>query len=168
MTRTIRRGTVDDLDAVVDLFDQAVRWLTELGRTGQWGSEPFSTNPQQVARVRRRLSGEAWLAEADGRVAGFLSLGEAQAHIPPSDGPELYVTGLVSARFPAARGAGRLLLKHAEARAAEEGVDRIRVDCYGGDDGALVAFYVSAGYTPTDTFVYDGSWPGQVLELRLR
>ena len=167
MTLTLRHATSDDLDAVLGLFDDAVRWLASQGRTGQWGSEPFSTIPRRVTTVRGWLSGEAWLAEADGRPAGFLSLGDPQGHIPPSDVSELYVSGLVGGQFPAARGAGRMLLKHAETRAVEEGVERVRVDCYAGDDRALVAFYVSAGFTPTDPFVV-GDWPGQVLELRLR
>ena len=34
--------------------------------------------------------------------------------------------------------------------------------------GALVAFYVSAGFTPTATFTVEGDWPGQVLEMPLR
>lgn len=164
----LRRATSGDLDAVLGLFDDAVQWLVSQGRTGQWGSTPFSTLPKRVETVQRWLSGEAWVAEADGRVAGFMSLGEPQGHIPPSEVSELYVSGLVGGQFPAARGAGRLLLKHAESRAAEEGVERLRVDCYAGDDRALVAFYVSAGFTPTDTFLHGGTWPGQVLELRLR
>jgi GNAT superfamily N-acetyltransferase len=167
MTFTLRRATPDDADAVLGLFDDAVRWLAEQGRTGQWGTEPFSANARSTDRVRQRLAGEAWLAETDGRVAAFMSLGDALTYVPPSDVPELYVTGLVGARFPEARGAGRALLKHAEARAAEEAVERIRVDCYGGGDRALVAFYVSAGFTPTEA-VMAGDWPGQVLELRLR
>lgn len=164
---TLRRATAEDLDTVGALFDDAVRWLTEQGRTGQWGTEPFSTNPKRVENVRRWLAGEAWIAEVGEKAAGFAAFGEPQAHIPPSDVPELYVSGLVGARFPEARGTGRMLLKHAETRAAEQGVERIRVDCYAGDDRALVAFYVSAGFTPTDTFTV-GTWPGQVLELRLR
>ncbi|GAA3436533.1 GNAT family N-acetyltransferase [Kutzneria kofuensis] len=163
----LRRATADDLDTVGALFDDAVRWLTEQGRTGQWGTEPFSTVPKRVETMRRWLAGEAWIAEVGARAAGFAAFGEPQAHIPPSDVPELYVSGLVGARFPEARGAGRMLLKHAETRAAEQGVERVRVDCYAGDDRALVAFYVSAGFTPTDTFTV-GTWPGQVLELRLR
>jgi GNAT superfamily N-acetyltransferase len=167
MTFTLRRATPDDLHTVLGLFDDAVRWLVTQGRTGQWGTEPFSANAQSTEKMRQRLAGEAWLAETDGRVAAFMSLGDALPYVPPTDVPELYVTGLVSARFPAARGAGRALLEHAKARAAEDGVERIRVDCYGGDDRALVAFYVSAGFTPTDAVRVD-DWPGQVLELRLR
>lgn len=163
----LRQGTDADLETVGVLFDDAVRWLAEQGRTGQWGTEPFSTDSKLMETMRRQLAGEAWIAEVDGRAVGFMALGEPQEHIPPTDMPELYVSSLVGARSPEARGAGRMLLKHAEARAIEEGVGRVRVDCYAGDDRALVAFYVSAGFTPTDTFAVD-SWPGQVLELRLR
>jgi hypothetical protein len=40
----LRPATAADLDTVAALFDDAVRWLTEQDRTGQWGTEPFSTD----------------------------------------------------------------------------------------------------------------------------
>ena len=33
-------------------------------------------------------------------------------------------------------------------------------------DGALVRYYESVGFTPTERFMVD-SWPGQLLECRL-
>ena len=37
---------------------------------------------------------------------------------------------------------------------------------WAGDDGALVRYYESVGFTPTERFMVD-SWPGQLLECRL-
>lgn len=167
MSLTVRDGGEADLGIVLGLLDDAVAWLAAQGRTGQWGTAPFSTNPSRVDTVRSWLAGRAWIAEADGVPAGALALGDALSYVPPTDVPEVYVRGLVGGQFPAAKGAGRLLLAHAEQEAHRLGVIRVRVDCYAGDDRALVKFYESAGFTPTDTFTV-GDWPGQVLERRLR
>jgi len=160
----VRPGGPADVPTVLGLLDEAVRWLVSQGRSGQWGSEPFSTNPKRVEAL------EAWtddlhLAELGGDVVGALAIGPAPEYVPPAVGPEVYVTALVGSRR--GRGAGRLLLAHARAEAVKRGVDRLRVDCYAGGGGALVGFYVSAGFTPTATFTVEGDWPGQVLEMRL-
>lgn len=48
------------------------------------------------------------------------------------------------------------------------GVPLLRVDCYAGDDGKLVAFYEANGFVRTATFIGpDGIWPGQVLARRV-
>jgi len=160
----VRRGGDADVDTVLGLLDEAVHRLAAQGRTGQWGTEPFSGNPKRVEQIRARTS-DLWLAELDGEVVGALALGEASGQVPPSEVPEIYVSWLVGSRT--APGAGRRLLDHARSEAEARGVDRIRVDCYAGDDGGLVAFYVSAGFTPTGAFTV-GDWPGQILEIALR
>jgi GNAT superfamily N-acetyltransferase len=160
----IRPGGPADVDTVLGLLDEAVRWLTSRGRTGQWGTEPFSTNPKRVEQLAA-WTDDLHLAELDGVAVGAMALGDAPSYAPPSDVPEVYVTALVGSRR--GRGAGRLLLDHARAIALERGVDRLRVDCYAGDDRTLIGFYVSAGFTPTTPFTVD-TWPGQVLEIDLR
>ncbi|GAB3239963.1 hypothetical protein GCM10027452_44480 [Micromonospora halotolerans] len=55
--------------------------------------------------------------------------------------------------------------------ARDRGLGLLRVDCYGGDDRALVRFYEGCGFTATDRFTVERPgrppWPGQVLERRL-
>jgi GNAT superfamily N-acetyltransferase len=160
----VRPGGPSDVGVVLGLLDEAVRWLVSRGRAGQWGSEPFSTNPERVEAL------EAWtddlhLAELDGVAVGALAIGPAPEYAPPAAGPEVYVTALVGSRR--GPGAGRLLLEHARAEAVRRGVERMRVDCYAGGGGALVAYYVSRGFTPTATFTVEDGWPGQVLEMPL-
>ncbi|WP_043810054.1 GNAT family N-acetyltransferase [Allokutzneria albata] len=166
---TVRSGTVSDAMTVLGLFDDAVRWLTAKGQTGQWGTTPFSESPKRVLQVERWCdSGGLRIAERYGEAVGaMVLLPEAPAYVPVSDEPELYVVGLVSGRQAAARGAGRTLLETARQEAVAAGVSRLRVDCWAGGDGALVDFYVSAGFTRLHGFEV-GDWPGQVLELRLR
>jgi hypothetical protein len=64
---TIRRGQPDDVEAVLAMLDGAVRWLASTGRSGQWGTEPFTAEPERVAQVRAWAAGGGLrVAEADG------------------------------------------------------------------------------------------------------
>jgi hypothetical protein len=162
---TIRVGSVADLDAVLALFDGAVEWLVAQGRTGQWGDQPWSASDAKRARIRDMIAGsELLVLDQDGAVVAALAHGAtAHAYAPAVDEPEDYVLLLVS--HPAARGAGRRLLDESWVRVRAAGGRLQRVDCYGGDDGRLVRWYESAGFTRTDPFDVDG-WPGQLLERR--
>lgn len=161
---TIRPATPSDAAAVLGLFDDAVAWFVSIGNTGQWGSEPFSTQQKQVDRVESWLAGPgAWVAEhPEAGVVGALILGDATDYVPAATEPELYVKVLIGSRDPRAKGTGRSLLAFADGQALAAGVTRLRVDCYAGGTGDLVRFYESCGYTKTDAFLV-GDWPGQVL-----
>lgn len=149
------------------MFDGAVAWLTSLGRTGQWGSEPFSADAARVELVTSwATSGGMRVAELDGRPAGCLAVGPAMPYVTPAPEPELYVRGLVVDRRFHGRGVGAALLERTRAEAAGLGIALVRVDCYAGDDGRLVAYYESQGFTRTESFRV-GDWPGRLLEMRL-
>ncbi|MGY1603404.1 hypothetical protein [Geodermatophilus sp. SYSU D00815] len=160
---SIRTGGVADLPAVLGLLDGAVARLAAQGRTGQWGDRPWSESPQRVERIRSMIeAGELLLLDRDGAAVAALVHGPvAHDYVPPAEEAEDYVLLLVG--HPAARGAGRRLLDESWARARARGIGRQRVDCYGGDDGKLVRFYESAGFTRTERFEVRG-WPGQLLE----
>ncbi|MEU9832217.1 GNAT family N-acetyltransferase [Streptosporangium sp. NPDC048047] len=163
----IRVGGLADVPAVLAMFDGAVAWLTARGRTGQWGSEPFSTNPARAEKAAEwAASGGMRIAEIDGRPAGCLVVGPAMEYVPQAAEPELYVRVLINDRRFHGRGVGSALLERAVTEAAELGVSLVRVDCYAGDDGRLVRYYESQGFTRTETFTV-GEWPGQILERRL-
>ncbi|RKN41710.1 GNAT family N-acetyltransferase [Streptomyces hoynatensis] len=150
------------------MLDGAVAWLVGLGRTGQWGTEPWSARPQAVRRVREIVaSGTPWVAEVDGEAAGSLTLTPHPApYVAPADEPERYVHLLVTDRRFKGLGVGGALLAHAVAETRRQGVGLLRVDCYAGDDQRLVAYYRGQGFTPTETFTV-GEWPGQVLARRV-
>lgn len=163
----IRSGSLADAPLVVDLFDQAIRWMIERGLTDQWGSEPFSTDPKRTDAVARWITtGDLVVAERDGRPVAAMVLGGAPAYAPPAVEPELYVVALVASRSARARGAGRRLLAEAERVAAERAVPVLRLDCFAGNGGQLVRYYQGAGFHPTERFSV-GEWPGQVLERRV-
>ncbi|MFE7122515.1 GNAT family N-acetyltransferase [Streptomyces sp. NPDC057654] len=164
----IRKGGADDTPAILAMLDSAVEWLVAEGRTGQWGTEPWSTRPAAVERVGEIVrSGTPWIAEIDGEAAGTMTLTPHPApYVAPADEPEVYVHLLViDSRFRG-HGVGSALLAHAVEETRRQGISLLRVDCYAGSEGLLVDYYRRNGFTPTETVDVDG-WPGQVLAQRV-
>ncbi|MEV6033984.1 GNAT family N-acetyltransferase [Nonomuraea sp. NPDC052116] len=163
----IRDGRDGDVPIVLSMFDSAVAWLTAQGRTGQWGSSPFTGNPRRTRQVTGWLElGGMRIAELDDHPAGCLVVGGAHDYVTPATEPELYVQVLVTDRRYHGHGVGRALLDRAATEAAERGVGLLRVDCYAGDDGRLVAYYESCGFTRIAPFTV-GEWPGMLLQRRI-
>ncbi|MFD1152156.1 GNAT family N-acetyltransferase [Saccharothrix hoggarensis] len=164
----IRSGDLDDLPVIMAMLDEAVAWLAAAGRTGQWGSEPFSTQPRRVEGITAKIrSGTTWIAEVDGVPAGGMTLtSTAPSHVTAAGEPEVYVSWLVTSRSFAGRGVGAALLAHAREEARRAGVGLLRVDCYAGSDGRLVDYYRRNGFEPVETFTVD-TWPGQLLAQRV-
>ncbi|MEB2647393.1 GNAT family N-acetyltransferase [Pseudomonas sp. C 49-2] len=160
----IRRASAKDAVAVLQVFDEVIAWFVAIGNHGQWGTEPWSTSPRRVVQVTEAcaLPG-AWVVEGpDGRIHAALVLGEPMPYVPAATEPEVYVRLLIAARDSGVRGLGRRLMAFADERARALGVQRLRVDCYGGGSGDLVRFYESCGYERLSTFDVEG-WPGQLL-----
>lgn len=164
----IRRGDLDDLPAVMAMLDGAVAWLDASGRTGQWGTEPFSGQPGRVEGIAEKIrEGTTWIAEVDGTPAGAMTLAPGPPrYVEPATEPEVYVTLLVASRSHAGLGVGSALLAHARDETRRAGVELLRVDCYAGSAGELVAYYRRNGFEPTESFTV-GTWPGQVLAQRV-
>ncbi|WP_131739586.1 GNAT family N-acetyltransferase [Actinomadura roseirufa] len=164
----IRKGGTDDVPAMMAMLDGAVEWLVARGRSGQWGTEPWSARPERVERITGiARTDDIRVAEVDGRPAGVLALSATPPHYVEAAGePELYITLLVTDRAFAGHGVGGALIGTAldEARAA--GVDLVRVDCYGGGDGRLVEYYRRHGFEPAAEFAV-GDWPGRLLTQRV-
>ncbi|MFJ9927179.1 GNAT family N-acetyltransferase [Streptomyces misionensis] len=169
MTLTIREGGPDDAPLILGLLDGAVRWLVAEGRTGQWGTRAWSANPRAVAQVHRyATAGTPYIAESDGIPAATLTLTDAPgSYVEPAGEPERYIHLLAADPRFKGRGAGAALLAHAAEVTRRAGISLLRVDCYAGDDGKLVAYYERQGFVRTESFSQDG-WPGQVLARRVR
>jgi GNAT superfamily N-acetyltransferase len=166
----IRPGSLSDAPAILNMLDAAVVWMNDRGNTEQWGTTPYSQKPGGVARVERYLSENApYIAVLDGVTVGALVLDSGpspQMPIAPAGEPERYVRLLVSDRQYAGLGIGAALLAHAAEETQRAGVELLRVDCWAGGGGELVAFYERNGFTATDRFLSE-SWPGQVLAQRV-
>lgn len=169
-TLRIRPGSPADAPAILRMLDSAVAWMNARGNTEQWGTIPYSERPDGPSRIDRYTTENTpYIAEWDGTPVGALVLDSGpspQMPIPPADEPERYVRLLVSERRHAGHGIGAALLSHAVDEARRAGVGLLRVDCWAGGGGSLVAFYERNGFTPTTPFLSDG-WPGQVLARRL-
>jgi GNAT superfamily N-acetyltransferase len=165
---TVRSGSMADFESILALMDEAIAWLTAQGRTGQWGSEPFSAGPARVEHMRSEVdTNDLWMAEIDGEPVGAMLLGEQPTvYIAPADEPELFLHLLVTSRRQVHGGIGQALVDQARAVAAERGIDLIRIDCYAGDDRKLVTAYERLGFTSTAPFTVR-DWPGQLLAMRL-
>lgn len=171
MTIEIRPGGPADVPAILAMLDGAVAWMNARGNTEQWGTTPYSRQPGGVARVERYTTeNSTYVAELAGEPVGALVLGSGPnpwMPIAPVDEPERYVRLLISDRRYAGRGIGAALLAHAAEETRRAGVALLRVDCWAGGGGELVAYYQRQGFTPTERFEAKG-WPGQVLARKIR
>ncbi len=165
----IQRGSIDDFDTVMALLDEAVAWLTAQGRSDQWGSEPWSTQPNIVAFTRKFVDeDDLWIAEIDGEPAGALIVSESpMPYTPPVEERELYIKLLVTSRRHKGLGIGKQLADHARSIARDRGIELVRVDCYSGPDEKLVRFYESAGFTRSQRIQTPKGAFVQVFEDRL-
>lgn len=164
----IRRGGAADAPTMLGMLDGAVAWLTANGRSGQWGTEPWSQDPRRVERITGiARDDEIWVAEVEGRPAGVMAVSPGPPHyVDPIDEPELYITLLVTDRAFAGLGVGGALIGKAKDEARAKGVGLLRVDCYNGGDGRLVRYYTRNGFEPVAEFSV-GGWPGRLLAQRI-
>ncbi|MFZ5817931.1 MAG: GNAT family N-acetyltransferase [Bacillota bacterium] len=167
----IAPATLEEIPAVLALFDESVAWLAEKGLTGQWGTTPFS----QLPRMRERLVGwverrTLFVARLAGEVVGVLSVGP---EVPPYAVAEwearpataYYLEAFTTRRRVEGKGLGGALLRWAEGYTGAHGIDWLRLDCWA-DNPGLVGYYRRQGYTPVGE-VNLGTWRGQLMEKRL-
>ncbi|GLY64552.1 GNAT family N-acetyltransferase [Amycolatopsis taiwanensis] len=146
----IRPGDGRDFPTLMAFFDDAVEWLVARGSARQWGTEPWSGNPQREDRVRGMATGGGlFIAELDGEPVGALVLGDRLSYAPAVDEPEVYIGLLLTSRAHAGRGVGSALLAFAREETRRRGIGLLRVDCWSDGDGALVEYYRGQGFTPT-------------------
>jgi ribosomal protein S18 acetylase RimI-like enzyme len=165
----IRPGTIDDLDAVIGFFDEAVAWLTERGRSDQWGSEPFSGSDALTEFVRKLVvEGDLFIADIDGEPVGALIVNPApMPYVPPVEEPETYLRLLIASRKHKGQRIGSRLIAFAREESARRGTSLLRVDCFASEDEALIGYYESQGFTRTERIEVKPGVSVQVFEIRL-
>ncbi|GGW66301.1 GCN5 family N-acetyltransferase [Streptomyces lucensis JCM 4490] len=170
MTIRIREGGPDDAPLILGMLDSAVEWLVSQGRTRQWGTESWSGSDRAVELVQRYAAeGTPYFAEIDGTPAATLTLSKGPGpYLEPADEPERYIHLFATDRRFKGLGAGAALLAHAVEVTRRAGISLLRVDCYAGDDGKLVAYYEGNGFIRTEPYTHgEDEWPGQVLARRV-
>jgi GNAT superfamily N-acetyltransferase len=166
----LRDGSIDDLDAIMGLFDDSVVWLVANGRAAQWGSEPWSTDKSKVGFIRTMLGhGTTIIAELDGAVVGATIFGpERIAYAPQVEEPEIYIHLLITSPSTRGEGIGARLLDSVRTETVRRGISLLRVDCWSGGDRKLVSYYQRQGFSPSlEVEVREGTFV-QVFEQRLQ
>jgi GNAT superfamily N-acetyltransferase len=163
-----RAGSIEDIDAVVALFDANVAWLVARGISAQWGSEPWSGNPRLVEFARELLSsGVVTIAEIEGEVVGTSVVTDhPMPYVPAADKPERYLKLLISSPRHRGQKIGHRLIELAREYTVSEGVNLLRVDCWAGGDRRLVSYYASEGFTVTQEIEVRPGTSVQVFEWR--
>ncbi len=150
----VRSAGPDDLQAVLDLFREASRWLAGKG-IDQWQWEP------RVEQVHRDIEqGNVFVGEDDsGRIIATLTV-DTFADPDfwwPEDDPDgaLYVHRMIVARDHASLGIGDELTRWVEQFAGALGYNYVRLDCYRSNTG-LHRYYKAHGWTHVRTV--DAPW----------
>jgi GNAT superfamily N-acetyltransferase len=156
---TLERARAEDADVLMDMFEEAARWLTGRGIV-QWEPGSFDRRPLLGSIAR----GEVYVARLDGQIAATLTLQwedrETWGDMPP-DGA--YVHGFVVRRAYGGQGLGRRMLEWAERQAAAAGRTFLRLDCVAGNP-ALNRYYQDAGFTLKE--VVGQEWRSSLYEKR--
>lgn len=165
-----------DLAPVLGMFDGIMEWLVAQGRTAQWGTEPWSAQPQLAERVGERIERrelrvaveDAAAAPGDAEILGVVSLSEKCAdYVSAPPEPELFVNLLGTSRRVKGSDVGGALLEEARAETRRRGLRLLRVDCFAGDDGKLRDWYLGQGFAAVEPFTVrrpgKPDWPGMLL-----
>jgi GNAT superfamily N-acetyltransferase len=141
---TVRPARPDELDTVVELWDEASRWLASRG-INQW-----QYRPRRDAIAQNIAAGDqCWLVEEDGQVIGTISLDDcADAEFwQQEDEPDsaLYAHRMVTIREVAGREIGSALLDWASVRAASLGKRWLRLDAWRSSP-ELQRYYADRGF----------------------
>ncbi|MHB8631975.1 MAG: GNAT family N-acetyltransferase [Candidatus Limnocylindria bacterium] len=138
----VRLAATAEAGTVLDLLDDAARWLTERGialwSPGQW---------RHASILEAIERGETFIAFDGARAVGTLSLQWRDPIFWPDAAEDAgYVHRVAVAREAHGRAVGRQLLAFAERTARRSGTRFLRLDC-ACESAALRAYYAAAGFT---------------------
>jgi GNAT superfamily N-acetyltransferase len=161
----IRPATLASSDdsLLVDFQESQIPWLSTIGSSSQWGTQPIrEVNPGAVDRTRswiersekatpwRKEWCRAFIAEADDETpgAGLVLDCEAPEYVrsvlpeQAEDGEDefVYLAYLISNRQAGekGRGSGKALIEFAKEEVRKMGLKRICLDCWRGNERKLV------------------------------
>ncbi len=131
-------ATPEQLDAYIELVEEAAAWLWARG-VHQWRPGEYrSARPELLAKLQ---SGVLILATSSEALAGgCLLTGIAPLCWPDTPDDALYLSGLVVARWAAGQDLGGRILDEALAAVRRRGKARLRLDCWEGNE-FLKAYY---------------------------
>ncbi len=164
MDYAFRKAEASEIGEIFALFEKRVRWMDENG-IRHWNVLGYLEAYPAAYYAERQRAGTLYvLTDPAGAVAGaVVLLREDEVWADRADSPALYVHNL--ATDPAAKGAGRILLREAEKLATREGAGFVRLDC-AADNDFLNRYYESQGYRPVGR-CEEGPYVGIRREKRL-
>jgi GNAT superfamily N-acetyltransferase len=147
----VKRARHEDADTVAELLDEATTWVAELGFE-QW---PLPFPREELAEAIDR--GEVYVVEAeDGDpVATLALLRDDPTYWPDSPPDALYLHKFAVRRDRAGRGIGAAVVEWANAEAAEDGREFLRLDCLG-DNPSIRDYYEGLGFEHRGDLVLNG------------
>lgn len=158
----IRSATPNDLDATVELFRDASRWLASKG-SDQW------QRPPRIAQIRHDIEhGNVFVVEdEDGTTVGTFTV---DTFADPTfwtaeDDPTsaLYIHRMIVARTHAGREIGEQMTRWAEKFAGALGYKWLRLDAWRSND-ALLGYYRSRGWQYLRTVHAPGRQSGALFQ----
>ena len=160
MAGTFRPATAEDVDSIIALIEDRIRWMDACGLR-QWNDTAYLTvYPRSY--FEEHIGSFFVLREGERTVAAVAAYRSDERW--PQDGQNaLYLHHLVS--DCAAPGAGSELLALVEEYAARQGIGMMRLDSDVNNE-KLERFYELRGYVPRGTCV-DGPYVGTRREKRL-
>lgn len=167
MTRlplALRPATPDELDIILELLGESVRWLGEKG-IDQW-AVPWPDEVGRNQRIAQDLAaGRTWLVLDGTEVAGTITIDPADAGVWPTHARQekaVYVRKVIIRRLYAGRGLGALLFDWAADVAARvHGARWIRIDVWT-TNRRLHAYYQRLGFQFRD-LAEDPAYPSRAL-----
>ncbi len=161
----IEQARISDLDAVIDILEEAASWLASRGidqwRPGSFLGSGYEAIAEQVNR------GEVYLAMLNGKSVGTLTLQWEDKKFwgdVPDDAA--YVHRIAIRRAYADKGLGSQLLRWAEHAAAEAGKTFLRLDCMA-ENAPLCEYYEKANFECRREIQGKG-WRGRLYEKSIR
>jgi GNAT superfamily N-acetyltransferase len=160
---TIIRAQQGDLDRVLELLEEASRWLSSKGLETQWLPGPAfrQTIKDNIDR------GEVYVVKDVKKTIGTITLQWSDkkfwGDLPPDAG---YIHKLAITRFRAGERLGLRLIHWAEDKARSEGKRYLRLDCLASNK-TIREYYEKAGFTHIRDTEAPG-WKASLYEKKLQ
>lgn len=161
---TVVRAKAGDLDAVIEVLNEAAEWLHSKG-IDQWRpGRPESFSRQSIAEKIRL--GEVYLAKRNQLVVGTVTLQWSDRFFWVDDETDAgYVHKLAIRPAYTGRGLGNRLLEWAEQATKAAGKNYLRLDCMF-DDPRIRQYYEDAGFNYRGEVKGNG-WRAALYEKQL-
>jgi ribosomal protein S18 acetylase RimI-like enzyme len=153
---SVDQATPDELPLVLELLDEAARWLRERSIT-QWPARFTGAEDWRIERIRAYIdNGHTWIVRIhDTAIATFtLSCADPDYADGWPDGPEtgLYIYRMAIRRQFAGHDIGGRILDWSSARAAALGYRWLRLDCHRNNHD-LQGYYKAHGFARVGTLI---------------